>query len=326
MLPRLMPGPFSTGSLAETTRHVVTRSCADAQHRRLPLRDHLAMSIDAHAHFWQIGRHDCTWPPPELAEIHRDFLPDDWQREAQAAGIDAAIAVQSQPSGRDTDWLLQLASDDVRIAGVVGWTDLAARNAPDRIAELAARPKLRGLRPMLQDLPDDDWLLRPGLKPGIEAMVAHDLCFDALVRPRHLPHLLRFAERHPALRVVIDHSAKADIAGGALEPWRTHIAALAGFPNVTCKLSGLVTEAGDAWRSDDLRPYVEHLLETFGPRRLLWGSDWPVVNLAADYSSWFGLADALTHLAGDECAALFGDNAVRVYGIEAWGKQACNIC
>ena len=275
------------------------------------------MSIDAHTHFWQIGRHDCTWPPTELGAIHRDFLPGDWQREAQAAGIDAAIAVQSQPSERDTDWLLQLASNDARIAGVVGWADLAACDAPDRIAALAMHPKLRGLRPMLQDLPDDDWLLRPGLEPAIETMIAHDLCFDALVRPRHLPHLLRFAERHPGLRVVIDHAAKPDIAGGALEPWRTHIAALAGFPNVACKLSGLVTEAGVGWRPDDLRPYVEHLRETFGPRRLLWGSDWPVVNLAADYARWVAAADELAGVSDDERTALFGRNAARVYGIEA---------
>lgn len=274
------------------------------------------MAVDAHVHFWRIGRNDCAWPPPDLAAIHRDFLPEDWRREADAAGIDAAIAVQSQPSERDTAWLLELARDNARIAGVVGWTDLAARDASDRIAALAAHPKLRGLRPMLQDLPDDGWVFSPSLTPAIEAMEAHDLCFDALVKPRHLPHLLRFAERHPALRIVIDHAAKPDIAHGEREPWRGQIAALAGLPNVSCKLSGLVTEARDAWRRDDLRPYVEHLFATFGPRRLLWGSDWPVVNLAADYSRWFNLADDLAGLAGDERAALFGGNAVRVYGIQ----------
>jgi L-fuconolactonase len=274
------------------------------------------MRVDAHVHFWRIGRNDCTWPPPELAVIHRDFLPEDWRREADAAGVDAAIAVQSQPSERDTGWLLELARDDARIAGVVGWVDLAARDAADRIVALAAHPKLRGLRPMLQDLPDDHWILQPAVAPSIEAMIAHDLCFDALVHPRHLPHLWRFAERHPALRIVIDHAAKPDIALGTFEPWRAQIAALAELPNVTCKLSGLVTEAGDAWQLDDLRPYVEHLLATFGPRRLLWGSDWPVVNLAADYSRWLNLADTLAGLAGAERAALFGGNAVRVYGIE----------
>ncbi len=273
------------------------------------------MLVDAHCHFWRLNQNDCTWPPPELTAIHRDFLPDDWQREARAVGVAAAVAVQSQPSERDTAWLLQLARDDARIAGVVGWVDLAARNAPDRITALTGNPKLRGLRPMLQDLPDG-WILQPGLAPAIDAMLAQGLCFDALVRPRHLPHLLRFAERHPTLRIVIDHAAKPDIAGGALEPWRAQIAALAGLPNVACKLSGLVTEASEAWRADDLRPYVEHLLATFGSRRLLWGGDWPVVNLVAGYARWFDAAEELTALSGDERAALFGKNAVSVYGIE----------
>lgn len=274
------------------------------------------MAIDAHVHFWRIGCNDCAWPPPELTAIHRDFLPGDWRREADVAGIDAAIAVQSQPSERDTTWLLELARDDARIAGVVGWVDLAARDAPDRIAALSENPKLRGLRPMLQDMPDDDWIVSDAVMPAADAMVAHHLCFDALVRPRHLPHLLRFAERHPDLQIVIDHAAKPDIAHGELDPWRARIAALAELPNVSCKLSGLVTEAGDARQFDDLRPYVEHLLATFGARRLLWGSDWPVVNLAADYSRWLNLADTLAGLAGAERAALFGGNAVRVYGIE----------
>ena len=274
------------------------------------------MVIDAHVHFWRIGRNDCTWPPPDLAAIHRDFLPSDWRQEADAAGTDAAIAVQSQPSERDTEWLLELVRDDARIAGVVGWTDLSAHDAPERIAALASHPKLRGLRPMLQDQPDDDGIVSGTVAPAVEAMVAHDLCFDALVRPRHLPHLLRFAERHSALRVVIDHAAKPDIAHGAFEPWRARIAALAELPNVSCKLSGLVTEAGDGWRPDDLRPCVEHLMATFGPSRLLWGSDWPVVNLVANYSSWFDLADTLADLTGEERTALFGGNAIRVYGIQ----------
>ena len=272
--------------------------------------------IDAHCHFWRLNQNDCTWPPPELKAIRHDFLPEDWALAAQTRGVDAAVAVQSQPSGRDTAWLLQLARGDARIAGVVGWADLAARDAPECISSLARDRKLRGLRPMLQELPDDDWILQPAVRPAIEAMIAQDLCFDALVRPRHLPYLLRFVERHPALRIVIDHAGKPDIAGGALEPWRAQIAALAEFPNVVCKLSGLVTEAGEAWQPGDLQRYVGHLLATFGPRRLLWGSDWPVVNLAADYSCWFDAADELAGLSGDERAALFGKNAAKVYGVE----------
>lgn len=274
------------------------------------------MRIDAHVHFWEIGRHDCAWPTPELEAIHRDFLPDDWWREAQAAEMDAAIVVQSQPSGRDTAWLLELAAGDARIAGVVGWTDLAARDAPERVSALAAQQKLRGLRPMLQDVPDEDWVLQPALAPAIESMVAHALCFDALVYPRHLPYLLRFAERHPGLKIIIDHAAKPDVAHGPLGSWRRDIAAMAGLPHVYCKLSGLLTEAGDDWHARDLAPCVDHLLATFGPSRLLWGSDWPVVNLAADYARWFALAGELTALRADERAAVFGANAARVYGIE----------
>lgn len=274
------------------------------------------MLVDAHVHFWRIGRNGCTWPPPELGAIHRDFLPEDWRHVAQPCGIDAAIAVQSQPNEQDTAWLLELARDDACIAGVVGWVALSARDAVDRIAALAAQPKLRGLRPMLQDLPGDSWILSPSLTPAIEAMIAHGLCFDALVKPRHLPHLLRFAERHPALRIVIDHAAKPDIAHHAFDPWRARIAALAELPNVVCKVSGLLTEAGDDWHARDLAPWVQHLLAAFGPRRLLWGSDWPVLKLAADYACWFGIADGLAGLATDERAALFGGNAVRVYGIQ----------
>lgn len=272
--------------------------------------------IDAHCHFWRLDHNDCTWPPPDLAAIHRDFLPDDWAAVARPCRIDAAIAVQSQPSERDTAWLLQLARDDARIAGVVGWVDLVAPDAPDRIAALAEHPKLRGLRPMLQDLPDDDWILQAAVAPAVDAMIAHRLCFDALVRPRHLSHLLRFAGRHPDLPIVIDHAAKPDIARGVMEPWRRQVAALAELPNVFCKLSGLVTEAGDAWQPDDLRPCVEHVLAAFGPRRMLWGSDWPVVNLASGYVDWLRVADALAGASGAERSALLGGNAARVYGIQ----------
>lgn len=277
--------------------------------------------IDAHVHFWRIGRNGCAWPPPALTAIHRDFLPDDWGLAGPPCGVNVAIAVQSQASERDTGWLLELARDDPRIAGVVGWTDLAAPDAADRIAALSRNPKLRGLRPMLQDLPDDDWILQPALAPAIDAMVAHALGFDALVRPRHLPPLLRFARRHPALCIVIDHAAKPGIAHAVLDPWRAQTAALAELPNVACKVSGLVTEAGGRLDAEALRPYVGHLLDTFGPQRLLWGSDWPVLNLASGYAAWLRLADALTGLAGAEKAAVFGGNAARFYGVADGGVR-----
>lgn len=273
------------------------------------------MRIDAHVHCWQIGRHGCTWPPAELGVLHRDFAFADWRREADAVGIDAAVIVQSQACDTDTDWLLRWTAAEPRVAGVVGWADLAAPGAPTRIAALATAPKLRGLRPMLQDLPDDDWILRPELAPAIKAMLAHGLRFDALVRPRHLPPLLRFAQRWPDLPIVIDHAGKPDLAHGQLDPWRVDMAALAECPQVHCKLSGLVTEAGEDWRGADLAPCIDHLLATFGPGRLLWGSDWPVVNLAADYQGWLALATRLAGLRDDAYEAVFGDNAARFYGV-----------
>ncbi|HEX7326419.1 MAG TPA: amidohydrolase family protein [Rhodanobacteraceae bacterium] len=274
------------------------------------------MRVDAHAHFWQLGDHGCTWPPPELNPIYRDFLPANWRVEADRAGIDCAIAVQSQACAADTDWLLQLAAHEPRIGAVVGWVDLAAPDAPARIAALAAHPKLRGLRPMLQDLPADDWILSPSLAPALAAMERHGLRFDALVRPPHLPFLLRFAERRPELPIIIDHAAKPAIARHELEPWRTWITRLAALPRVCCKLSGLVTEAGEHWARDDLVPYVGHLFTAFGSQRLLWGSDWPVVNLACNHARWFALAGELVGDDDKVRAAVFGGNAARVYGLQ----------
>ena len=269
------------------------------------------MTIDAHQHFWTLGRNDCAWPTPSEAAIHRDFGPLDLEPLAEALGISGTVLVQSQPSDRDTDFLLRLADETPLVKAVVGWVDLAAAYAPDRIARLAAHPKLRGLRPMLQSLEPDDWILDPRLEPAIAAMIAHELTFDALVRPQHLPHLQKFAERHPGLSIVIDHGAKPDIARGMRDPWRAHITALAALPQVFCKLSGLATEAAPDWKPQHLKPYVDHLLAAFGPDRLMWGSDWPVINLAGDYADWLWLAEKLTP--AESHPALFVETARRFY-------------
>lgn len=269
--------------------------------------------IDAHQHFWQIGRNDCTWPTPELASIYRDCGPAELSTHLRAAGITATVLVQSQASDRDTDYLCDLALHTPWVAAVVGWADFESTAAPARIATLAGRPKVRGLRPMLQDLADDR-ILNPAMEPAIHSMLAHELCFDALLRPRHLPHLRTFAARHPDLRIVIDHAAKPCIALQELEPWRAHLRTLGQLPNVFCKLSGLVTEAGAGWQIADLVPYVSHVIECFGPRRVMWGSDWPVVELASEYSRWLQAAQALTsHLSPDDAAAMFRETAVRFY-------------
>ena len=270
--------------------------------------------IDAHQHFWHIARGDYAWLTPALGAIHRDFNPEDLAPHLAAHGIAATILVQAAPTHAETAFLLDLADKTAFVAGVVGWTEFAAPGADATIARLAADPLLVGLRPMVQDMDDDDWLMRAELAPAFDAMIAHQLAFDALLKPRHLRRLIAVLERYPQLRVVVDHAAKPAIGSGADAAWRSDVAAVAQFSNVACKLSGLVTEAPSNWTVDDLRPYVEHLLTCFGAERLIWGSDWPVVNLAADYRRWISTAEQL--MAGLDASAqsrVFGGNAVGMY-------------
>jgi L-fuconolactonase len=270
--------------------------------------------IDAHQHYWEPRRGDYGWLTPDLAPLYRTFGPDDLAPHLKRHGIARTILVQAAPTVEETRYMLGLAAAEPSVAGVVGWADFEAADAPAVVADLASDTLLVGLRPMVQDIPDDDWLLRPDLAPAFRALVAHGLVFDALALPRHLSRLLVVVDRHPGLAVVIDHGAKPFIKDGRLDPWRADMAALAARPNVVCKLSGLVTEAGPDWSVETLRPYVDHLLAVFGPERLLWGSDWPVVNLAGGYDRW--REASLVLLAGlteAERAALLGGNAARLY-------------
>jgi L-fuconolactonase len=276
--------------------------------------DIATVRIDAHQHFWHMARGDYAWLTPALGAIYRDFSPDDLAPHLAAHGIAASILVQAAPTEVETAFLLDLADKTAFVAGVVGWTEFAAPDAPAAIARLAAHPLLVGLRPMVQDITDDDWLARADLAPAFNAMIAHRLVFDALLKPRHLRRLLPVLERHPQLRVVIDHAAKPAIGAGDDDAWRNDIAAAAQFPNVACKLSGLVTEATVGWAIDDLRPYVDHLLNCFGAERLIWGSDWPVVTLAADYGRWLSTAEQLmASLDATAQARVFGGNAAAIY-------------
>jgi L-fuconolactonase len=275
------------------------------------------MRIDAHQHFWRIADRRGGWPPPALAALHRDCMPDELAPLLRRWGIDRTILVQSLPNEEDTLFMLDLAKRHAFIGGVVGWVDMKRDDAPGRIAALARDPRLKGLRPMLADLDDDGWVDDAALAPAAQAMLAHGLVFDALAQPRHLPALLRFAERFPDLPIVINHGAKPGIANGTLEPWRADLARLAALPSVHCKLSGLVTEAGAGWNLARLRPYAECILELFGPGRVLWGSDWPVLNLASDYAEWIAASEALLK-EYDEAArrAVFGLNAQGFYRLD----------
>ena len=271
------------------------------------------MRIDAHQHFWLLRDRQGCWPPPELAAIYRDFLPGDLERQLDENGIEGTVLVQSLPSVADTRFLLDLAGKHDFILGVVGWADLKAADASHTIRELAESPELKGLRPMLQDIAEDDWIDDPALADAAEAMIATDLAFDALVLPRHLPHLESFARRHPTLRIVIDHGAKPVISQGRFCDWRTDMARLASLDNVHCKLSGLLTEAGEQ-KPEAVRPYAETVLELFGAGRVMWGSDWPVLNLVADYSTW--LSQCLDIVPVKDHGAVLGGSAKIFYRLE----------
>ena len=269
------------------------------------------IQVDAHHHVWQVARGDYGWMSPDLP-IARDFGLADLR--PLLGGISATILVQAAATEAETDFMLAVASaSDGLVQGVVGWVDLAAPDAPERIAARVANPLLRGLRPMLQDIEDTGWILRPEVQPALAAMARHGLRFDALIKPRHLPIIGELAQRHPTLAVVIDHAAKPDIARQAFQPWASQMARLARDTPWCCKISGLVTEASAAWQPEDLRPYVDHLLAEFGPDRLMWGSDWPVVNLAGGYARWREVALAL--LPASTHKAILGGTAARFYGL-----------
>jgi len=279
--------------------------------------------VDAHQHFWSVARGDYFWLSPASGPLYRDFGPEDLAPLREAAGIESTVLVQAAQTEAETHFMLDIAARTTWIAGVVGWTDFEAPDAPDRIAALVAHPKLVGLRPMIQDIPDDAWMLKPELAPAFRSLQQAELAFDALVYPRHLGNLLQLLGRYPDLRVVIDHCAKPQIRDGAFEPWATEMSRLARETGALCKLSGLVTEAAPNWTVGDLKPYVDHVLEAFGPRRLIWGSDWPVATLASSYGDWLSAAETLTgDLAPAERQAVFGANAVRFYRLDAPGRLA----
>jgi L-fuconolactonase len=282
------------------------------------------MQIDSHQHFWHLDRGDYGWLTPQLAPIYRDFSPDDLAPVLARHDIARTILVQAAPTVAETEFMLEIASRTPWVAGVVGWVEFTAEDAPETIARLAVDGTLVGLRPMVHDIADVDWLARADLAPAIRAMIEHDLVFDALVKPPHLPTLRRFIERFPELRIVIDHGAKPEIARGVEQPWLDEMRAIAAGGNITCKLSGLVTEASRDWRPDDVLPYCERLIELFGPDRLLWGSDWPVVDLAGGYDVWRMLtAEALHVLEPAARAAVLGGNAARVYLGRGRGRPQC---
>jgi L-fuconolactonase len=270
--------------------------------------------IDAHVHIWRLGRNGCVWPAPDLAAIHRDFGLDDVARTVANTGVDRIVLVQSQESEEDTAWLLAEAAASPLVAGVVGWIDGAATDPASRIAALQTQGPLAGLRVMAQDRPAE-WLTDPALHGQFRALAEAGLALDLLVRPQHLAGCVMLAGAFPGLRMIIDHLAKPRIANDGLAAWREAIAPAAERPNLLCKLSGLITEAAPGAAMATLAPYVEAALDLFGPERLVWGSDWPVITLNGAYSDWLGLARSI--IPERHHAGVFGGNASAFYGIAA---------
>ncbi|MDN3294872.1 amidohydrolase family protein [Streptomyces ficellus] len=279
------------------------------------------MIIDAHHHLWDLSVRDQDWiTGPRLAPIRRDFTLHDLEPEARAAGVAATVVVQTVTVPGETPELLALAGDSDLVAGVVGWTDLTAPGVADTLAALRELPggrHLAGIRHQVQGEPDREWLLRPEVLRGLATVADAGLPYDLVVLPHQLPAATRAAALLPQLTLVLDHLGKPPIAGGALEPWATGVRALAARPNTVCKLSGMVTEADwSTWTTAGLVPYADTVLDAFGPGRLMFGSDWPVCRLAAEYGEVVATARALTHrLSGDERQEVFAGTAARVYGL-----------
>lgn len=269
--------------------------------------------VDAHQHLLQVARHDYFWLERGCA-IDRDYGLEDLR--PQLGEVTATVLVQAAPSERETQDLLEAAAaSGGLVRAVVGWVDLASPAAPDAVGALAGRPLLKGVRPMLGFMEDTLWILRREVQPALAALARAGLRLDMPARPRHLPVLAELVQRQPELAIVIDHGAKPAIARGEFAPWARDIALVARETGVFCKLSGLATEASPDWDDEQLRPYVEHLLTSFGPERLMWGSDWPVVDLAGGYARW---RDAcLRLLPAPVQASVMGATARAFYGLDA---------
>ncbi len=274
--------------------------------------------IDAHQHFWTLQHEDYGWLTPDLEPLYRDFLPEDLEPLLDQAGIDRTVLVQAAATTDETRYLLDIAEHQPMVAGVVGWIDMdSPTGAIQALDEFAEHAKFVGIRPMIQDIDDPAWIDRPELGTVLNALEERNICFDALVRSVHIPYLLSCLTRHQDLRVVIDHGAKPNIAAGEWQPWADGIGAIANQTASHCKISGLITEAGNTQSYDDVMPYLDHLLAVFGPERLIWGSDWPVLSLAGDYSGWYDASiEWLGRLVEKDQDRILGRNAIHFYSLK----------
>ena len=273
------------------------------------------MKIDSHQHFWQYNSDEYSWINNSMCRVRRDFLPAHLKQEISAVGIEGVVAVQGRQSLVETEWLLGLATHSPFIKGVVGWVSLISADVDRELERLSLDKRLKGIRHVLQDETDDNYMLREDFSQGIKALEAFGLTYDILIFERHLTQTIRFVDRHPCQIFVLDHIAKPCIREGFLSPWKTNLEELSEREHVYCKISGMVTEANwETWSEQDLRVYLDVVLEAFGPERLMFGSDWPLCSLACDYGTWFDLISRfVAPLSTSEQERILGGTAVEVY-------------
>jgi L-fuconolactonase len=273
------------------------------------------MHIDAHQHFWRYSPAEYEWIDDSMAALRRDFLPADLKPELENNGFHGSVAVQACKTLEETSWLLNLAQRSAWILGVVGWVDLRAPDVRSQLTVLSRNPKLVGIRHIVQSEPNDRFLLQPDFLRGISVLEEFDLAYDILIYTRHLPLAAEFVERFPRQRFVLDHLAKPPIKSGKIDSWAQSISPLAAFPNVFCKLSGLVTEADwQHWTPEQIIPFLDVAFESFGADRLMIGSDWPVCLVAASYAKAVEVVKSYLLQKSPECQArVLGGNAQRLY-------------
>jgi L-fuconolactonase len=279
--------------------------------------------IDSHQHFWKVGLFDYPWMSPDLGVLYQDYLPPALEPVLRESGVSQTVLVQASNSLEETRWLLGLADRYPFIAGVVGWVDLAGSDVAGQLDEFVAHPKFKGVRHLVESEPLDDWLVQPDVLDGFRVLASFGIPYDMLVHTRHLKHVVTVAKEYPELPIVVDHLAKPPIVAGEFDQWSREIGRVAESRNVSCKISGLVTEADVRnWTSEDLRPYVNRTVELFGPGRLLFGSDHPVCLLAASYQQVLDSAlGLLGHLGDASIENIFRRNAINFYKLEEGSEQ-----
>ena len=270
--------------------------------------------VDTHVHFWDMDRFHYFWLKPEYGILYQTYLPEQIRQAMDEAGVARGVFVQANHVLEENDWVLSLAETHTWIAGMVGWVDLTDPNVGALLDRYTRNPRFKGVRHLIHEEPDDRWLLRPAVQPGLAALAERGLTYDIVAFPRHLPYLPEVVSRHPQLNFVIDHMAKPPIASGNLDDWAHGMQAVAAFPNVYCKVSGLLTEAAPGTWPEALKPVLDIGIELFGFARLMYGGDWPVSLLASPYTEVVeATGSALAGATHTDLAKFWGDNAMRFY-------------